>query len=164
MEPALRSTPIQISNNFKNLLYLAWLILLLAPIPVSAQADSPENELIDLGPISFSPDYNLSKDKSFIIFTIRNNTTRSIRGIFAWIYEFNEDENNVPVNFRLANNPHKGGLSITGEAHVPGALTGWRFPLTPARLLNDKSQKFILRASPKGIFFSTVEPRGIPAE
>lgn len=160
----MQSTPIQTSNNFRSLLYLAWLVLLLAPIPVSAQTDEPENELIDLGPISFSPDYNLSEDKSFIIFTIRNNTTRSIHGIFAWVYEFNENENSVPVNFRLANNPHKGGLSIAGEAHVPGALVGWRFPLTSARLLNDKFQKFTLRASPKGIFFSKVEPRGIPAK
>lgn len=124
-----------------------------------AETDEEEIDFFNLGLISVSPNYILAEDAKFILFTIRNNTTRSISNIFGWVYEFIEDEQGVSSNFRLVNNPNQGGLIIKEKHHTPGTVVQWRFSLIASKQPVDPLKSFTLRISPKGIFFSRIEPQ-----
>ena len=114
-------------------------------------------EFIDLGYISFSPKYTLADNAKNIMFKIRNNTTRSIANIYAWIYEVTKDNNKrVPV-YRLLNNPNNGGILVKGGAHRPGTVVDWRFLLVSADK-NNINGEYTLWVNHRGVFFTKMEP------
>lgn len=133
-------------------LSLAFFLWHLLPAEGFAQeAQTRKNALVNLGHISFSPDYSLADDASFIVFKIRNNSARPISNIFAWIYKFTAKKDEKPSDFVLVNNPNRGGWLVKGGSHAPGEIAEWRFPLTGAKASNE--QKYTFRVSSKSIFF-----------
>ena len=116
-----------------------------------------EEEYINLGYISVSPKYKLGPRAKNIIFKIRNNATRSIQNIFGWVYEFQEGEEGEASEFRLVNNPNKGGIIDKGGAHEPTKEENWRFPLIAANPPINPSNKFTLLVDPRGIRFASFE-------
>ena len=125
------------------------------PAP-QTEATSEENSenFSNLGYISFSDKYTISKNAKNIVFRIRNNATRSISKIYAWVYEVSKEEGTA---YRLVNNPNQGGLPVKGGVHAPGTIVDWRFPLTAADQ-NKTEVEYTLRASHRSIFFTNLEP------
>ncbi len=114
-------------------------------------------EFVNFGYISVSPRYTLAPRAKSIIFIIRNNATRSIQSIFGWVYEFQQEEEGGASQFRLVNNPNKGGVLIKGGAHEPAAEKQWRFPLVAANPPIDPSKQFTILVDPRGIRFAAFE-------
>jgi len=120
----------------------------------SADADS---EFVNLGSIAFSNDYQLSADRSFIIFKIKNQEFRTLSHIFGWVYLFETGSDQQPTAFQLINNPHQSAILIKGGPHRPGVTAQWRFFLRKKTSANAK-EKFTLRVSPKSLFYAVWEP------
>lgn len=117
---------------------------------------SVKSNFINLEYISFSPDFTLGDNASFIVFKIQNNSARPIANIFAWVYRIKKGKNKDTLSYLLANNPNKGGILVNGGTHAPGEIAEWRFPLTQTANPNDPidpNEKYTLRVSPKSIFF-----------
>jgi hypothetical protein len=62
----------------------------------------------------------------------------------------------------LVNNPHRGGVITKGNPHRPGDIAEWRFPLFKALTAKKAGNKYTLRISHKGIFYTKVEPSAKP--
>ncbi|MFQ5481496.1 MAG: hypothetical protein ACE5ER_01955 [Nitrospinaceae bacterium] len=131
--------------------------------PAAAQSAKEEPEFVSLGLISFSPDYQLGEDARFIVFKIRNRTTRSVVEIFGWVYRFPEGEENSPAARVLVNNPHRGGTLLGTGPHRPGSVARWRFPLLRQNPEDVKGALFTLWVNPKGLFFARSEPPPLPS-
>lgn len=141
------------------------LIMVFSATPLLAQEEADDvRTFINLGLISFSPKYKLTENGRHIIFRIRNNSARSISNIFAWVYGFVKGKDGKETDFRLVNNPHRGGTMVKGGPHFPGKVIEWRFPLTEKISPDDTKRDFTLRASQKSIFFMKVEPAAPPAK
>ena len=133
-------------------------VLFLTPFPASAQEEQPEEEeFVDWGYISVSRNFTLGEKNRFIVFPIKNNTTRSIHTIHAWIYELLEDDKGGST-YRLVNNPNIGGLLFKTKLHIPGKVADWRFSLVAANQQAGGEPKFNFRVSHRGIFFAKTEP------
>jgi len=139
-------------------LVLVSLCLLSCPDPGQAQDTPAADPFVDLGTISFSKEYKIKPGDEFIIFPIRNNSSRTISNIHAWIYKYSEDANGQPSGLLLVNNPHRGGMVADGKTHTPGTVADWRFPLVRGNRTSDPTGKFTLRVSPKSILFALIEP------
>lgn len=136
------------------------MILLLTPAGAPGQQEQAP-EFINWGLISVSPKFTLGEKARFIIFPIRNNATRSIVAIYAWIFEVGEDENGA-ATFRLTNNPNAGGVLLKTKHHAPGAVADWRFSLLAAnRPAGGGTPNFTLRVSQRAIFFARMEPQAL---
>ena len=110
-------------------------------------------EMVNLGPISYSTKFELPPKRNYIIFKIRNNTPQTISNIFGWVYHYQENENKVE-NLRLVNNPHRGGIIVEGKPHLSQEYARWRFPISPPPTPPNPEDRYILRTHAKGIFFS----------
>lgn len=111
-----------------------------------------EETFFNLGYISYSASYVLSPDRLFITFKVKNNTSRPISNIFAWIYRTSKAKEGETPDFLLVNNPNKGGILLKGASHSPGETSEWRFPLIRAKEPVPQ-EEYSLRVSPKSIFF-----------
>lgn len=152
------------SKAVGKLLFLASLIWLGGNADVWGQAAKSEKkgEFISMGLVSVSREYTLADNSTFIVFKIKNNATRSIRNLFAWVYEYRESKSGTPSNFRLVNNPNRGGTLIEGDVHRPGTVAEWRFPLIGQDTVADSAKRFALRVSPSAVFFAQIEPKAKP--
>lgn len=112
-----------------------------------------EKAFFNLGYVSYSPNYALSQDGRFITFKVRNNTSRPITNIFAWVYRSGEEKEGETSGFLLVNNPNKGGILVKGGLHPSGEIAEWRFSFTRVKNTTDPTEKYSLRVSPKSIFF-----------
>jgi len=130
----------------------------------AAQESILENELVNLGLISFSRQYRLVDDASFIIFKIRNNSTRTITNIYGWAYRYHRKDNGEKIDLVLINNPYKSGTLIIGRNHLPGTIAEWRFALVRGKPTGDARELYTLRVSPKSIYFAEMEPLRNPAD
>ena len=137
-----------------------------------SQIPAEDEDFNNLGPISYSNDYKLSPESDHITYRIKNQTTRTLDKVYAWIYHAAEGEEGKPKTLTLVNNPHQGGVITLGKPHRPGDIAEWRFPLikTLASKVERiggggaRSKTFTLRVSNKGIFHPKVEPPAKPEE
>ena len=127
------------------------------------QAPPPEEkEFNDLGFIAYANDYKVAPEFDHITFRIKNQSTLTIDKIYAWVYHVSEDEEGNPQVLSLVNNPHRGGVITKGNPHRPGDIAEWRFPLFKALTAKKAGNKYTLRISHKGIFYTKVEPSAKP--
>ncbi|MBI5427088.1 MAG: hypothetical protein HZA02_02280 [Nitrospinae bacterium] len=141
------------------LFFLAHLSGALFPGAGSAQEKQAQKEnFINLGLVSYSPDYTLAPDASFIVFKIKNNSARSISNIFGWVYRYQEGNDGNAANFVLVNNPNQGGMMLKSDRLAPGGVAEWKFALTKNAQAGKDKGKYALRISPKSIFFSRLGP------
>lgn len=139
--------------------FLAHLSGILFPGGGSAQEkQAQKGNFINLGLVSYSPDYTLAPDASFIVFKIKSNSARSISNIFGWVYRYQEGSDGNASNFVLVNNPNQGGLMLKGDRLAPGGVGEWKFALTKNAQADKDKGKYALRINPKSIFFSKLEP------
>lgn len=146
--------------TFKTLILCTAILIsgLLGGRPVHSQpAEETDQEYVNLGNIAFSKDYQVAADRSFIIFTIKNQAFRTLSQIFGWVYLYQTEDDKNPVSFQLMNNPHQSATLIEGGPHRPGATAQWRF-LFKKIIPGNPKQKFTLRVSPKSIYYSVWEP------
>ncbi|MFQ5673595.1 MAG: hypothetical protein ACE5G9_10910 [Nitrospinales bacterium] len=149
-----------VTRKLLGVLMAVGVVLLLTPAGAPGQQNEAP-EFVNWGLISVSPKFTLGENARFIIFPIRNNATRSIVAVYAWIFEVGEDENGN-ATFRLANNPNTGGVLIKNKQHAPGTVADWRFSLVAAnRPAGGGAPNFTLRVSPRGIFFARMEPQAL---
>ena len=128
-----------------------------------SQAPPPEEgEFNDLGFIAYANDYKVAPEFDHITFRIKNQSTLTIDKIYAWVYHVSEDEEGNPQVLSLVNNPHRGGVITKGNPHRPGDIAEWRFPLFKALTAKKAGNKYTLRISHKGIFYTKVEPSAKP--
>ena len=128
-----------------------------------SQAPPPEEEEFnDLGFIAYANDYKVAPEFDYITFRIKNQSTLTIDKIYAWVYHISEDEEGNPQVLSLVNNPHRGGVITKGSPHRPGDIAEWRFPLFKALTAKKVGNKYTLRVSHKGIFYTKVEPSAKP--
>ena len=128
-----------------------------------SQAPPPEEEEFnDLGFIAYANDYKVAPEFDHIIFRIKNQSTLTIDKIYAWVYHVSEAEEGNPQVLSLVNNPHRGGVITKGNPHRPGDIAEWRFPLFKALTAKKAGNKYTLRISHKGIFYTKVEPSAKP--
>ena len=128
-----------------------------------SQAPPPEEEEFnDLGFIAYANDYKVAPEFDHITFRIKNQSTLTIDKIYAWVYHVSEDEEGNPQVLSLVNNPHRGGVITKGSPHRPGDIAEWRFPLFKALTAKIAGNKYTLRISHKGIFYTKVEPSAKP--
>ena len=128
-----------------------------------SQAPPPEEEEFnDLGFIAYADDYKVAPEFDHITFRIKNQSTLTIDKIYAWVYHISEDEEGNPQVLSLVNNPHRGGVITKGNPHRPGDIAEWRFPLFKALTAKKAGNKYTLRISHKGIFYTKVEPSAKP--
>ena len=128
-----------------------------------SQAPPPEEEEFnDLGFIAYANDYKVAPEFDHITFRIKNQSTLTIDIIYAWVYHISEDEEGNPQVLSLVNNPHRGGVITKGNPHRPGDIAEWRFPLFKALTAKKAGNKYTLRISHKGIFYTKVEPSAKP--
>ena len=128
-----------------------------------SQAPPPEEEEFnDLGFIAYANDYKVAPEFDYITFRIKNQSTLTIDKIYAWVYHVSEDEEGNPQVLSLVNNPHRGGVITKGNPHRPGDTAEWRFPLFKALTAKKVGNKYTLRISHKGIFYTKVEPSAKP--
>ncbi len=156
-------------NVMANKKILAAIVFWMLAIPASASfaqafLEETDSTYINLGLISYSTDYVLQEDLSSITFKIRNNTSRSISSMFAWVYRFQESEEGVPGSFLLVNNPHRGSVTVKGGAHPPGLIREWRFEILKRRRTAQGNEEYTLRVSPKSIFYLNIEPAPPPKD
>ena len=116
-----------------------------------AQQEGNVGKMISLGAVSFSPNYQLGPKNRFIRFTVRNNTQRPIKNLFAWVYRVKKNARGQ--EFFLVNNPHRGGNRVNGHNHWPQTTADWRFLLTPALPAEEKNITYVLRVRPESIFY-----------
>ena len=128
-----------------------------------SQAPPPEEEEFnDLGFIAYANDYKVAPEFDHITFRIKNQSTLTIDKIYAWVYHVSEDEEGNPQVLSLVNNPHRGGVITKGDPHRPGDIAEWRFPLFKALTAKKVGNKYTLRISHKGLFYTKVEPSAKP--
>ena len=128
-----------------------------------SQAPPPEEEEFnDLGFIAYANDYKVAPEFDHITFRIKNQSTLTIDKIYAWVYHISEDEEGNPQVLSLVNNPHRGGVITKGNPHRSGDIAEWRFPLFKALTAKKAGNKYTLRISHKGIFYTKVEPSAKP--
>jgi len=123
-----------------------------------------DKEFSNLGPISYSNDYQLSPGSDHITYRIKNQTALAIDKVYVWIYHAAEDEEGNTTSLTLVNNPHRGGVITLGKPHRPGDIAEWRFPLIKTLTSKIEGGKYTLRVSSKGIFYPKVEPPAKPEE
>ena len=123
---------------------------------------SVEEEFNNLGFIAYANDYKVAPEFDHITFRIKNQSTLTIDKIYAWVYHVSEDEEGNPQVLSLVNNPHRGGVITKGDPHRPGDIAEWRFPLFKALTAKKVGNKYTLRISHKGIFYTKVEPSAKP--
>ena len=121
-----------------------------------------EEEFNDLGFIAYANDYKVAPEFDHITFRIKNQSTLTIDKIYAWVYHVSEDEEGNPQVLSLVNNPHRGGVITKGNPHRPGDIAEWRFPLFKALTAKKAGNKYTLRISHKGIFYTKVVPSAKP--
>lgn len=129
-----------------------------------AMAAETTDDFFNAGPVSISKKYTLAKDISFIVFKIRNNTTRTINGLYGWVFKIKPGENNRSGQLSLINNPHRSGLIIKGKPHAPGKLAEWRFPLLDGLPVPEKNEKFTLQVNQGSVFYSVIEAQSYTEE
>ncbi len=130
--------------------FIVSFVLLFLPLKIGAKKNDGEQKLINLGYISYFPDFELTKDRKHIIFKIRNNTNLTISNIYGWIYQYKEGE---PRSSLLVNNPNQGGILIEGGPHQGGKTVSWKFKLLPLRKPATPKDRYSLRTSNKSIFY-----------
>ena len=152
-----------LAKQFRYYVWAYWLIVaffMLGHNFLHAQENADnqdEEEFINFGYISVSSKYTIDSKAKNVTFKIRNNSTRSIKNIFFWIYEFKKDAKGAVEPLRLVNNPNKSGLPIKEATHEPYAEEKWRFHLIAANPPVDDSKKFALLVDPRGIKFAKFE-------
>ena len=151
-------------KNQNSVIFFASMIFLFSEIawgqPTSDSEEIEESKsegFVNLGYISVSPKYIISTNGKTITYKIRNNTTRSISHLFAWIYEVKKQGENTTPSYRLVNNPNRAGLPVKGIAHPPGKIADWRFPLTAAETQKKSGVSYTFRISHRGVFFTNLE-------
>jgi hypothetical protein len=147
-------------NNFSTkwictclLAILIWHIAVGESFCQQPKEKETDETFFNLGYISYSSAYVLSADKMFITFKIKNNASRPVSNIFAWIYRTRESKEGEASDFILVSNPNKGGILLKGGSHKPGEIAEWRFSLTRVKETVDPLEKYTLRVSPKSIYF-----------
>ena len=152
------------NSKLVNKLHLFLCLLIFFPNPVWGEGKNEEENFIRTGTIAFSEKYILAEDFSHIIFKIKNHNPRSLSQIFAWVYRVpasKEVKNGKNTKLFLVNNPHRGGILVKGRPHRPGKKAQWRFLLDRNMEGVTEKDKFILRASPKSVFFPSLEPPSV---
>ena len=142
--------------------FLAFVLNLIYANSGFSQAPPAEEEFNDLGFIAYANDYKVAPEFDHITFRIKNQSTLTIDKIYAWVYHVSEDEEGNPQVLSLVNNPHRGGVITKGNPHRPGDIAEWRFPLFKALTAKKAGNKYTLRISHKGIFYTKVEPSAKP--
>ena len=142
--------------------FLAFVLNLIYANSGFSQAPPAEEEFNDLGFIAYANDYKVAPEFDHITFRIKNQSTLTIDKIYAWVYHISEDEEGNPQVLSLVNNPHRGGVITKGNPHRPGDIAEWRFPLFKALTAKKVGNKYTLRISHKGIFYTKVEPSAKP--
>ncbi len=149
------------NKNLANKLSLFLYLLLLIPGLSYSQDKSDQENFVRTGTIAFSEKYILAEDFSHIIFKIKNHNPRTLSQIFGWVYRIpatKEEKNGKATKLFLVNNPHRGGILVKGGPHRPGQKAQWRFLLDRNMEGATEKDKFILKASPKSVFFPSLEP------
>ena len=144
--------------------FLAFVLNLIYANSGFSQAPPAEEEFNDLGFIAYANDYKVAPEFDHITFRIKNQSTLTIDKIYAWVYHVSEDEEGNPQVLSLVNNPHRGGVITKGNPHRPGDIAEWRFPLFKSLTAKKVGNKYTLRISHKGIFYTKVEPPAKPPE
>jgi hypothetical protein len=144
--------------------YLLGLILLMSGNSLAQTQENTKDpdedvEYVNFGYVSVSPRFVVDPRAKNITFKIRNNATRSIQSIFGWVYEIRVEEEGATPQYRLVNNPNKGGILLRGGAHKPFAEEQWRFPLVAANPPLDPSKQFTVLIDPRGVRFANFEKR-----
>jgi len=119
--------------------------------------NNEETEYVNFGYVSASTSFVVDPRAKNITFKIKNNATRSIQSIFGWVYEIRVEEEGAIPQYRLVNNPNKGGILLKGGAHQPSAEEQWRFPLVAANPPLDTSKQFTILIDPRGVRFANFE-------
>lgn len=145
-------------------IYLIALVLLISGNSVSQAQENTntpggdqEPEYTNFGYVSVSPNFLVDPKARNITFKIRNNATRSIQSIFGWVYEIKVEEEGAAPQFRLVNNPNRGGILLKGRAHEPSSEKQWRFPLMATNPPVDPSKQFTILIDPRGVRFANFE-------
>ncbi len=148
------------STHLKRILFYITLAFCVLgnPLPAESQPREDSNgDYVNLGNIAFSSDYQLAEDRSFIIFKIKNQEYRTLSHIFGWVYRTQPGNENTETTYQLMNNPHQAATLIQGGPHRPGAIAEWRF-IFQKKVPANAQEKFILRVSPKSLFYTVWEP------
>lgn len=135
----------------------------LTSLPALAQPPKPgAEEFVPQGLVAYDTNYLLGEGRDFIVFKIRNDGTRTISHLFGWVYRYNESPQGA-TDFLLMNNPHQSAFLIKGGPHRSGKVAQWRFSLNSI-IPPNANERFILRVSPKSVFFAHHEPAPAPPE
>ncbi|WP_144079147.1 hypothetical protein [Nitrospina gracilis] len=104
----------------------------------------------------------MDEDRNFILFQIRNDGVKTISHLFGWVYRYNEGPDE-PADFQLVNNPHQSAILVEGGPHQSDKVAQWRFSLNVI-VPEQGNERFILRISPKSVFYAHHEPVSAPTE
>ncbi len=153
-----------IQNRFCMAKFLtAGILFTLLPTSLSAQPpESKSDPFVSQGLVSYDRDYKLDEARNFILFKIRNDGEKTISHLFGWVYRYNEGPEEA-TDFQLVNNPHQSAILVEGGPHQSDKVAQWRFSLNvivPAQT----DERFILRVSPKSVFYAHHEPVPAPTE
>lgn len=141
------------AKAFQVVLIFSWVFLSLPNGFAQTELEKKEEKIIDLGLISLSPEYSLGREKNYIIYQIRNNSSEVLSTIYGWIYIYKENEKGEAENYTLVNNPHRGGILIAGKPQLPGQWGQWRFAIHLPPEDRNGLYKYRLQVFDRGIFF-----------
>lgn len=147
--------------NLSNTLSAFLLLALVFSSPSWAEGLDDEDSFIVTGTVSYSKKYILAEDFSHIVFKIKNHNPKTMAQLFGWVYRSpvtKEETSKSSKKLVLVNNPHRGGLLVRDGPHRPGKTALWRFVLDRNMEGATEKDKFLLRVSPKGVFFQRIEP------
>ncbi len=148
-------------TNSSNILSAFLLLTLVLSSPSWAEDLSDEDSFIVTGTVSYSKKYILAEDFSHIVFKIKNHNPKTMAQLFGWVYRnpvTKEETSKKSKKLVLVNNPHRGGLLVRDGPHRPGKTALWRFVLDRNMEGATEKDKFLLRVSPKSVFFQRMEP------
>ncbi len=124
-----------------------------------AQKNLNDIKYINHGLISSSKVYEITRNAQFIVFTIQNNTGRTINNIYPWIYKNYIDPDDGKEKYLLVNNVHRGGIRLAGIPHRPKARVDWRFALVRGNSPADPvAIDYLLMIHTKSIDYTNLEP------
>ena len=147
----------------KNNLFIAFLLIFSLVLFLSnnqAYGQEEEEKFTNIGPIGISNKYTIPENKRAIIFRIKNNSSRTIKQLFARVFKIDKSQTDPQKKFSLINNPHKGGSISKGKPHRPGTISEWHFTLALEPQAANEEIGYTLQVHPKSIFFANIEPIG----
>lgn len=145
----------------KNKLLTIFLLILFFSFLLPHHQINGQNEdekFTTIGPIGISNKYIMPEDKRTIKFRIKNNTSRTIKHLFGWVFMIYKKQTDPGKRFLLINNPHKSGITAKGKPHLPGTISEWSFILARKPLILNQNIGFTLQIHPRSIFFANIEP------